>query len=204
MSSFYYEIHVSSELTNSLSATKLNIVELIALAYSNRTMAAEAGISIKAVEHHVRELSKVYGVKTQLYNPRVRIIATLYFSKLIDFQVNQEPVNLDSLNFRLKDTLSLVVLGFSLKSMAKVFGLTVKAMEQRIGQLYDTFNIDTDNVANENSRVMLWVASVARTNIDFEAMHKLFNETKADRLSRILENPDLFLMKLHGFKGIIG
>ena len=88
--------------------------------------------------------------------------------------------------------------------MAAIFGISVKAVEQRISQLYDLFNIDTDNAANENSRVVLWVAAITRTNIDKTNLTKLFYESNLDRLPRILENPDLFLLKLHGFKGVIG
>ncbi|NQY80274.1 MAG: hypothetical protein HRT47_08170 [Candidatus Caenarcaniphilales bacterium] len=204
MSSFYYEVHVSSELTKTLSATKLNIVELLALAYSNKSMAAECGLSVKAIEHHVRELGHQYKVRTDLYNPRVRILGNLYFEKLIDFYVGQEGINFNTLNHRLQDTLSLITLGFSLKSMARVFDISVKAVEQRISQLYDIFNIDTDNAANENSRVVLWVAAITRANMDMHNLSRLFYETASDRLPRILDNPDLFLLKLHGFKGVIG
>ena len=174
MPSFYYEVHVSPELTKTLSPTKLNIVEYLALAFSNKSMAAECELSVKAIEHHVRELGHLYKVKTDLYNPRVRIIANLYFDKLIDFYVGQEGINFNTLNHRLQDTLSLITLGFSLKSMASVFNISVKAVEQRISQLYDIFNIDTDNAANENSRVVLWVAAITRTNMDLRNISKLF------------------------------
>ena len=204
MPSFYYEVHVSPELTKTLSPTKLNVVEYLALAFSNKSMAAECELSVKAIEHHVRELGHLYKVKTDLYNPRVRIIANLYFDKLIDFYVGQEGINFNTLNHRLQDTLSLITLGFSLKSMASVFNISVKVVEQRISQLYDIFNIDTDNAANENSRVVLWVAAITRTNMDLRNLSKLFYDSSADRLPRILENPDLFLLKLHGFKGVIG
>lgn len=204
MSSFYYEVHISSELTKTLSATKLNIVELLALAYSNKSMAAECELSVKAIEHHIRELGQQHKVRIDLYNPRVRILGSLYFEKLIDFHVGQEAINFNTLNHRLQDTLSLITLGFSLKSMARVFDISVKAVEQRISQLYDIFNIDTDNAANENSRVVLWVAAITRTNMDMHNLSRLFHETAVDRLPRILDNPDLFLLKLHGFKGVIG
>ncbi|MCH2227615.1 MAG: hypothetical protein MK033_07560 [Candidatus Caenarcaniphilales bacterium] len=204
MSSFYYEVHISSELTETLSTTKLNIIELLALAYSNKTMAAECELSVKAIEHHVRELGHTHKIRIDLYNPRVRILGSLFFSDLIDFHVNLDPIDLSKLNHRLADTLNLIILGFSLKSMAAIFGISVKAVEQRISQLYDLFNIDTDNAANENSRVVLWVAAITRTNIDKTNLTKLFYESNLDRLPRILENPDLFLLKLHGFKGVIG
>jgi hypothetical protein len=52
--------------------------------------------------------------------------------------------------------------------------------------------------------VVLWAAIILRTVIAKPELKKMYCETSIEKIPRIVENPDLFLLRLRGFDGKIG
>ena len=204
MSNFYYEAHFSPELASHYTSVRLNVLELLALGYSNHNIAAECDVGIKAIEHHITQMAVQCDARADLHNLRTRILAHFYFNDLLELKSPADYLTLSHFNQKIIETLKLLVIGLSLKSTAAVLGISIKAVEHRIGHLYDYFNVDTDNTINENCRVVLWAAILLRTRIMKSELKKLFSDTNLEKMPRVLENPDLFLMRLRGFDGKIG
>lgn len=204
MSNFYYEAHFSDQLADQFTTIRLTVLELLALGYSNHNIALECHTKIKTIEHHLTSMAHVYQIKTDIHNPRTRILAHLYFNDLMTLRSPADPLDISLYTPKILDVMKLLLIGLSLKATAAILNLSVKAVEQRIGQLYDSFNVDTDNTLHENCRVVLWAAILLRTETDKKQLKKLYEETSVEKIPRVLANPELFLLRLRGFNGQIG
>ena len=204
MSDFYYEAHLDAELATQFTTIRLTVLELLALGYSNNNMALECAVGIKAIEHHITQMAVLCEARADLHNLRTRLLAHLYFHDLMTLKSPVGSLDISHFNSKIMDTLKLLVIGLSLKSTAAILGISVKAVEYRIGHLYDFFNVDTDNTINENCRVVLWAAIILRTVIAKPELKKMYCDTSIEKIPRIVENPDLFLLRLRGFDGKIG
>ncbi len=202
MAELDFTIILSEEFSDKLSPKKAKLLHAISHGMSNKLIAESFGISIKAVEQAFAELNKAFGTRDELYNSRLRIVASLIADGHANLETEIRNSETTVLNDNLKQTLALTVIGLSTQAIAQMLGVSPKTIEQRLGQLYDYFSIDTQS--QENPRVMLLLAAIIRGNIDLAQIKRLHRETSIDRLKRILQQPEYFVQKLTKPSNIIG
>lgn len=204
MANFAFQAKLSDGLGDHFSDHQLEIIEAIAYGYSNKSIANEYNISVKAVEKTLTKLNKEFKSNGKLYSSRVRILCSMIADGLLDFESKEQLTTLNDLSDSLKQTLLLNALGISNHTMAELFKLTDKCIEQRLSQLFDFFGIDTKHHSVENPRVLLLVNALLRDNLKQEQLKKLFKETSGERLLRIIQDPEFFISNLNNKYKVIG
>lgn len=212
MASFKFKTILLPEIEKSFSSQKAEVLEAVAYGYSNKSIADEYKVSIKAVEKSLTALNKKLESGGKLFSSRIRVIVHLIVNDLIDYKFIEDDINIQlghqkriqDLNEDLKQTLLLSAVGLSNDSIARLFKISKKRIEQRLAQLFDAFAIDTRNLSVENPRVLLFISSYLRGNIDKSQLKRLYKETKRDRLERIIEDPESFLIGLEKDGNVIG
>ncbi len=212
MVSFPIEIEVLVKGGGFFSARKLALLELLALGYSNKTIAEELSISIKSVERILSELNDKFGNKSKkedsdlrkLFNPRLRLLASLIAESVCEIHCSASPRLIEELTPQLNQTLILSCIGFSNKAIAELYGIGEKAVELRFAQLFDYFGVDTKSLAEENPRVSLFISAYCRGNISKAQVKRLYRETHWQTLDEVLVKPDRFLAGLEITYKIVG
>ncbi len=202
MSELDFTVTIAEELSLKLSPSKSKLIEALSLGMTNKLIAESFGVSIKAVEQGFAELNKSFGTRDELYNSRLRLISSLIADDLAKFNTDTSYAEVPALSENLKQTLFLTVIGLSTQAIAQLLDLSSKTVEQRLGQLYDYFGIDTHG--EENPRVILLITALLKGNIDSSLIKRLHRETSVDRLKRILQQPEHFVQKLTRPPQIIG
>lgn len=199
-----FKLTISENLVENFSPRRFSIVEAIAQGLSNKAIAQELGITVKAVEQSITAINKNLGHSFNgFYNSRVRLLSSLVSKEQIGFtsEFNLNKVELkDSLN----QTLILTCAGLSNKIIATLLKCSDKNIEQRLGQLFDYFGVETKNQETENPRVLLFINSFIRQNIQAEQITRLYDKTEAEKLRRIMQEPELFIATLDCNQHIIG
>lgn len=203
MANYAFNLKLADDLEADLSVSKFRILEAIALAYSNESIANEYGFSVKNVESSFKYLCDKFGVANKFYNKRMRLLAHLCSEGFLLYIAEEERARV-VLKEQLYETLLLSAIGLTNKALAKIFGITEKSIEQRFAHLFDHFAIDSRNTKVENPRVLLFVHGLLRGNLDQELVKKLYFETMPGRLERIIEAPEYFLENLSSKVRLIG
>lgn len=178
--------------------------EALAEGLSNKAISEKLEIPVKTIERILNEINKKFDNKSKAYNPRVRLIASLIYKEIIDFETETEPRFISDLNDNLYKTLVLSCIGFSNKAIANFFDLSEKAIELRFSQLFDYFNVDTKNQTQVNPRVSLFISAYCRGNIKRNQVQRLFKESSVERLENIFDNSNSFLNSLQEEYKFIG
>ncbi len=189
------QIKVILQTPHYISDLKARILEALAYALTNEAISKNLDISIKTVESNITSLSKRWLKKqdsTDLkatYNLRQRLLLTALVQNHIsyNFDAYSDPVNLDEELYLL---LLLVMAGLSNNYLASLFALSTKAIEARLSQLYDYFNVDTKVY---NPRVALFLIALSRNNVSITVLEKIYKETTLESLD-IYKN-DLALLQ---------
>ncbi len=203
MAHLEFSIKIKEELSLRLSPNKAKLIEAISAGYSNKYIAEAFGVSLKAIEQNFTELNKQLGTRDELYNSRMRIISALISEDLAEYQSESKYSEVVDLSEILKQTLLLTAIGLSTQAIAQMLQVSVKTIEQRLGQLYDYFGIDTRSLDDANPRVILVIAALLKGNISEASIKRLHKETSLDRLKRILQQPEYFVQKLNRPQTII-
>lgn len=199
-----FKLIANQELTKSFSPRKSSIIEAIAQGLSNKAIAKEFEITIKAVEQSITSINKALELNNNgLFNTRVRLLSILVSQSLIDFK-SEFKLNKVELKIELQQTMLLSCIGLSNKIISKLLNCSEKNIEQRLGQLFDYFGIETKNLEVENPRVLLFINSVLRGNAEISQIKKLLEKTSTEKLRRILQEPELFVETLTKKQNIIG
>ncbi len=196
MADLEFTITITESLSEKLSPNKAKLLEAISAGYSNKYIAETFGVSIKAIEQSFTELNKSFGTRDELYNSRLRIISALIADDMASYYTDSNYSEVIDLNDNLKQTLLLTAIGLSTQAIAQMLKVSVKSIEQRLGQLYDYFGIDTRNLETANPRVILVIAALLKGNIDEASIKRLHKETSVERLKRIIQEPEYFVQKL--------
>lgn len=212
MANFPIEVEILIKPTGFFRGRKLALIELLALGFSNKTMAEESNISIKSVERILAELNTKLGNKTaqddnslrKLFNPRVRLLSSLIAEDICDIYSTSKPRLIEELGGQLKQTLILSCVGFSNKAIADFYGIGEKAIELRFTQLFDYFGVDTKSLSAENPRIGLFISAYCRGNITKMQIKRLYRDTQPELLDEIYANADKFLAGLEAIYKIIG
>ncbi len=212
MANFPIEVEILIKPTGFFRGRKLALIELLALGFSNKTMAEESNISIKSVERILAELNTKLGNKTtqddsglrKLFNPRVRLLSSLIAEDICDIYSTSKPRLIEELGGQLKQTLILSCVGFSNKAIADFYGIGEKAIELRFTQLFDYFGVDTKSLSTENPRIGLFISAYCRGNITKMQIKRLYRDTQPELLDEIYANADKFLAGLEATYKIIG
>ncbi len=128
----------------------------------------------------------------------------MIYKELIDYEVDTQPRFVSDLNDNLSKTLILSCIGFSNKSIARLFDLSEKAIELRFSQLFDYFNVDTKNQTQANPRVSLFISAYCRGNIKKNQIQRLFKESLMDRLEDLFDRSEHFINNLQAEYRFIG
>jgi DNA-binding NarL/FixJ family response regulator len=171
---------------------------------SNKIISENLDIPVKTIERILNEVNKKFENRSKDFNPRVRLLATLVTKDLIDYEIDIQPRYISNLSDNLNRTLVLCATGFSNKAIAKIFGLSEKAIELRFSQLFDYFNVDTKNQGNSNPRVNLFISAYCRGNIKKSQIQKLLKESSQERIKEVFEKPENFLANLEEEYKFIG
>ena len=183
---------------------KVRVTEALAQGLSNKAISEKLDIPIKTIERILNEINKKFDNRSKSYNPRVRLIASLIYKEIIDFESETQPRFISDLNDNLNKTLILSCIGFSNKAIASFFDLSEKAIELRFSQLFDYFNVDTKNQVELNPRVTLFISAYTRGNIKKNQIQRLFKESSVERLENIFDHPNTFLNSLQEEYKFIG
>ncbi|MDD9898585.1 MAG: LuxR C-terminal-related transcriptional regulator [Candidatus Melainabacteria bacterium] len=212
MVSFPLEVEILIKPSGFYTSRKLSLIEALAHGLSNKAIAEELDLTVKSVERILNQLNDKLGNKAgsefkdlgKVFNPRLRLMAGLISSKIIELKPEIAMRHIEGLDTNLKRTLILTCIGFANKTIAEVFGLSDKAIELRLTNLFDYFAVDTKSQQVENPRCNLFISAYARGNISKQQLARLYRETRFSRLDAILTKPDSFLAGLEDDYKMVG
>jgi DNA-binding NarL/FixJ family response regulator len=196
MANFYFDVEFNPKINQILSPAKLKIVQILAYSYSNKYIAQDLGLSVKAIEKAMTEVSENLQARSSLYTSRLRVITNLVCNDYVAFKTANDYSNLDPLNDKNQELLLIICCGLSSKCIAKIYNISVKRVEQMVSELYDTFNIETTAKNIENPRILLLISALIKKQLKLSTLKEFFKETQVDRLERIVEDPELFRLKI--------
>jgi DNA-binding NarL/FixJ family response regulator len=199
-----FNLRLSKGIEETMSPQRLRVLVSLSMGYTNKAIATEHKVSLKAIEQICTELNKIYETNSRFYYPRLRIISSMIANDLLDYESQFEASPTQNLNEILTKTLFLVCTGLSNNCIAKLFSRSEKTIENRVSQLFDYLGIDGKNKESENPRVLLLINAYLRSNINKLQIKKLFRETRRERLERILEAPSHFIGNLEKTYNLVG
>ena len=204
MANFQFYAKLSNEIGGLITDSKLDVVEALAYGYSNKSIANEFNVSVKAVEKNVSDIHKVFNSNSKFFNSRIRVISSMIANNFIDYSTPNNSSKVPELNEDLTRTLILSSVGLSNATIAELLNISQKCVETRLGQLFDYFGIDSKKQNVENPRVLLLVTAYIKGNITKELIKKVYKETNCKRLERVVEDPDFFIENLQSVNKVIG
>lgn len=191
-----FNLRLSPEAELKISPQRLRVLAALSLGYTNKAIANEYQVTVKAIEQICTELNKSFETNSRFYYPRLRIISSMISNDLMDYESENLSNPLHNLNDVLYKTLLMVCGGLSNSCIARLFNRSEKTVENRVSQLFDYLGIESRNKEIENPRVLLLINAYLRANVSKAQIKKIFRETRIDRLERILEDPSVFLDNL--------
>jgi len=204
MANFSFQFKFSDKFQEAFSPARKRVIESLVKGFSNKTIAAQYDISVKAVEQIVAALNKQFVARGKFFNSRLRIIVSLMANDFLDYESQEETSIAKNINDNLLKTLILCSIGLSSFAIARLLEVSEKTVEQRLSQLYDYFDIDTKNLTAENPRVLLFINSLIKGTVDNAHIVNLVQQTKLPRLERIIEDPEYFVTRLANKHNLVG
>lgn len=211
MPSFEFKVKLQDAVKESrLPSRKLVVLEELAHGFSNKMIAEDLEISVKSVERILSELNKKFSKSGdyanfhQLFNPRMRLLLSLIAGDIVDFDTEIALRYIDNLGPKLSETLNLVAVGLSNKSIGDFLSINEKTVELRLTQLFDYFNVDTKIQSYENPRVILLISAYCRGNLSKSQLKRLHRETLPGRIEVTMQDKPGFVSMLGVDYKIIG
>jgi DNA-binding NarL/FixJ family response regulator len=187
-----------------LNEKQKNIILSLAQGNSNSTIVENCQIPIKSVERILNSLVKKLKIDSKIFNPRLRLLMLLINKNIIEYQSNNPLRNIDNLDAKSLNTLSLMCTGFSNKSIARLLEISDKTVELRLANLFDVFSIDTKDNKEKNSRVELFISAFLRGLFSSNKLKRLAKETSEINLENIFNDPKDFIANLNNDHKFIG